>query len=163
MFSGNFAPRGWALCDGQLLAISAHPKLFQLIGNAYGGDGRTTFGLPDLRGRFAIQQGAGPGLSNHTLGEKGGAEQLVLTAAQMPAHSHAVACTEEEGEDMSPVDKFPAYATEDVQPWAGASDGSEMNAGMIKSSGSSQPVNISGPFLTISFIIAVEGIVPARS
>ena len=90
MFAGNFAPRGWALCDGQLLAVSQNDALFSLFGTIYGGDGRTTFGLPDLRGRIPIHAGSGPGLSPRRLGAKGGAENVTLTTAQLPAHKHDI-------------------------------------------------------------------------
>ena len=88
MFAGNFAPRGWAFCDGQLLAVSQNDALFSLLGTIYGGDGRTTFGLPDMRGRIPIHAGHGPGLSERRLGAKGGAEQVTLTVNQMPSHGH---------------------------------------------------------------------------
>ncbi len=87
-FGFNFAPRGWARCDGQLLPISSNSALFSLLGTTYGGDGRTTFGLPDLRGRAALHQGQGPGLSNRNLGQRAGAENTTLTVNQMPSHNH---------------------------------------------------------------------------
>ncbi len=90
MFGGNFAPRGWALCDGQLLAISSNTALFSIIGTTYGGDGRTTFALPDLRGRASIHPGNGPGLSAYRLGERGGVEDVTLSSRQIPSHNHAV-------------------------------------------------------------------------
>lgn len=93
MFAGNFAPRGWAFCEGQLLAISSHSALFSLLGTTYGGDGRTTFGLPDLRGRTPIHPGHGPGLSSYKLGQRGGQETVTLTQLQMPSHSHTVTVT----------------------------------------------------------------------
>ena len=89
MFAGNFAPRGWAFCDGQLLAVSQNDALFSLLGTIYGGDGRTTFGLPDMRGRVAIHAGSGPGLSPRRLGAKAGSEKETLTVNQMPSHTHA--------------------------------------------------------------------------
>ncbi|MBD3756388.1 MAG: phage tail protein, partial [Gammaproteobacteria bacterium] len=88
MFAGNFAPRGWAFCDGQLLAVSQNDALFSLLGTIYGGDGRTTFGLPDMRGRIPVHQGSGPGLSPRRLGSKSGAETETLTVNQMPSHTH---------------------------------------------------------------------------
>ena len=91
MFGGNFAPRGWALCDGQFLSISSYPALFSILGTYYGGDGRSTFALPDLRGRVPKHIGNGPGLSPVNIGQKGGSETVTLTNAQLPAHSHAVA------------------------------------------------------------------------
>jgi microcystin-dependent protein len=90
MFAGNFAPRGWALCDGQLLSVSSNAALFSLLGTTYGGDGRTTFALPDLRGRTAIHPGSGPGLSTRRLGERGGSETTTLSISQMPAHNHTI-------------------------------------------------------------------------
>ena len=90
MFAGNFAPRNWAFCDGQLLSISQNDALFSLFGTIYGGDGRTTFGLPDLRGRTAVHPGTGPGLSNRRWGEKGGTETTTMTINQMPVHHHVI-------------------------------------------------------------------------
>ena len=94
IFAGNFAPRGWAFCDGQLLAISANSALFSLLGTTYGGDGRTTFGLPDLRGRAAIGPRHGPGLSNYALGQRGGVETVTLNITQIPSHTHLATVTE---------------------------------------------------------------------
>ena len=92
MFGGNFAPRGWAFCDGQLLAISSNTALFSLLGTTYGGDGRTTFGLPELRGRFAMHPGNGPGLSSRKLGQKGGSERVTLAITNLPSHTHQLRC-----------------------------------------------------------------------
>src|SRR3954468_23228168 len=90
MFGGNFAPRGWAFCNGQILSIAQNTALFSLLGTTYGGNGQTTFGLPDLRGRVAVSAGQGPGLSNYSLGELAGSESVTLTSANMPAHNHSV-------------------------------------------------------------------------
>src|SRR5262245_46307226 len=103
VFGFNFAPLGWATCDGQLLAISQNTALFSLIGTFYGGDGQTTFGLPDLRSRVPLHQGQGPGLSAHSLGSKTGAESVTLTAQQMPSHTHPVSCHGTKGASNSPV------------------------------------------------------------
>ncbi|MCP3973971.1 MAG: phage tail protein [bacterium] len=89
-FAGNFAPRGWALCNGQLLQISQNPALFSVLGTTYGGDGRTTFALPDMRGRSPIHMGTGPGLSNRRLGERGGSETTTISVANLPAHTHTI-------------------------------------------------------------------------
>ena len=106
MFAGNFAPRGWAFCDGQLLAVSQNDALFSLFGTIYGGDGRTTFGLPDLRGRIPLHQGHGPGLSERRLGSKGGGENETLTINQMPSHTHIFSATTLPGEpDGSPGER----------------------------------------------------------
>ena len=93
MFGGNFAPRGWAFCDGQLLSISSNSALFSILGTTYGGDGRTTFGLPDLRGRVAMHPGSGPGLTQRRLGEKSGMETVTLTTNQIPSHNHTATAT----------------------------------------------------------------------
>jgi len=112
MFGGNFAPRGWAFCDGQLLAISSNTALFSLLGTTYGGDGRTTFGLPDLRGRVSVHPGNGPGLSPYRLGEKGGAEDVVLNQTQMPNHTHFASV--EGGGTTVPIGNKPITATATV-------------------------------------------------
>src|SRR5262245_2996958 len=103
MVGFNFAPLGWALCNGQLLAISQNTALFSLLGTTYGGNGQTTFALPDLRGRIPIHQGQGPGLSNRVLGEVGGQESVALTSQQMPAHTHALLASPSPGTTISPV------------------------------------------------------------
>ena len=114
MFGGNFAPRSWAFCDGQLLPISQNTALFSLLGTIYGGDGRTTFALPDLRGRVPMHQGNGPGLTPRNLGSKGGEENVALNQQQMPSHTHAavveVHCSSEDGESDEAADNFPAKA-----------------------------------------------------
>ena len=102
-FGGNFAPRGWALCDGQLLAISQNAALFSILGTTYGGDGRTTFGLPELRGRLALHPGNGPGLSNYQLGQRSGQEDVSLNVNQIPAHSH------QKGQKGSKNYQFPSF------------------------------------------------------
>jgi len=103
MFAGNFAPRGWAFCDGQLLAVSQNDALFSLLGTIYGGDGRTTFGLPDMRGRTPLHAGQGPGLSNRRLGAKAGAENVTLTVNQLPSHRHDWQATTALASSQSPV------------------------------------------------------------
>ena len=103
LFAGNFAPRGWALCDGQLLAINQRQALFSILGTMYGGDGRTTFGLPDLRGRVPVHAGEGPGLTKRSLGQKGGAETHVLTVHEMPSHAHQAMGSADPGKQSSPL------------------------------------------------------------
>src|SRR3954469_21155899 len=103
MFSGNFPPVGWAMCDGQLMPIRQNTALFSLLGTTYGGDGRVTFGLPDLRGRVPINAGQGPGLSNYSLGEVAGTESVTILQSQMPAHTHAVACNTGSASQPSPA------------------------------------------------------------
>src|SRR6185295_12464655 len=108
MFAGNFAPRNWAFCNGQLLSIAQNTALFSILGTTYGGDGRTTFALPDLRGRVPIHPGQGPGTSNYSLGQQGGVENVTVTQNQLPAHSHGVNAVAQGGNQASPVGNLPA-------------------------------------------------------
>src|SRR5208337_1330025 len=108
IFAGNFAPVNWAFCDGSTLSISQNATLFNLIGTTYGGNGQTTYNLPDLRGRVAIHQGTGAGLSPYVLGQAGGVESVPLTNQQLPGHTHVVQCNETAGDTRSPVGGFPA-------------------------------------------------------
>jgi microcystin-dependent protein len=161
MFAGTFAPRGWAFCDGQLLAVSQNDALFSLLGTIYGGDGRTTFGLPDLRGRLPIHAGQGPGLSNRRLGSKLGSEKETLTVNQIPSHTHAYTGTDNDAARTSPDGSFPARAVGDVYK-AGTAVRVNMNSGSLSGTGGSQSHTNLMPFLCISFIIALFGIYPSR-
>ena len=160
MFGGNFAPRGWAFCDGQLLAVSQNDALFSLLGTIYGGDGRTTFGLPDLRGRVPIHQGQGPGLSERRLGSKGGAESVTVTTSQLPSHSHTLqgsttlATEEGPGGNVTAQTESSVYGTETPL--------SAMAADTIGAVGGSQSHTNVMPFLCVHFIIALFGIYPSR-
>jgi len=160
MFAGNFAPRGWAFCDGQLLAVSQNDALFSLLGTIYGGDGRTTFGLPDLRGRLPIHAGHGPGLSERRLGSKAGAEKVTLTVNQMPSHGHPMQASTQAAADALPENKVlaqsdaPFYGVE--TPFAPMSSESLTHTG-----GSRSHTNLM-PFLCIHFIISLVGIYPSR-
>lgn len=163
MFAGNFSPRGYALCDGQLLAVSQNDALFSLLGTLYGGDGRTTFGLPDLRGRLPIHMGSGPGLTPRKLGAKGGQETVTVAEAQLPAHSHTLTATTQAGSDGSAKNAQPAQSTVgvylrnpnplSVRP---LTDNTISNIG-----GSQAHTNIM-PFQCLNFIIALFGIYPSR-
>jgi len=155
----NFAPRGWALCQGQLLAISQYQALFSLLGTMYGGDGRTTFGLPDLRGRVPIGFGQGPGLSSHNQGSAGGTETVALTAAQMPSHSHAVNANNSDATDTVPTNQYPAAGG----AYTANNPNTTMNANMIGASGGNQAHQNMQPFLALNWIIALEGVYPSRS
>jgi microcystin-dependent protein len=165
MFAGNFAPRGWAYCDGQLLAVSQNDALFSLLGTIYGGDGRTTFGLPDMRGRIPIHAGSGPGLSSRRLGAKGGGEDVTLTDNQLPSHNHTplkasnaqANSTDPAGQSTSKADKF------SYRPAGGFPPNQAMNAAAIGSVGSRQAHTNLMPFLCIHFIIALFGIYPSRN
>ena len=163
MFAGNFAPKGWAFCQGQLLLIAQNQALFALLGTTYGGDGRTTFALPDLRGRAPIGFGQGPGLSYKYLGQQFGTETVTLTTAQMPAHSHTVNAVTSEGNQNLPTNSLPANTKTLDKEYSDAASNTTMKSGMIGITGSSQPVNISQPSLGVNFIIALQGIYPSRN
>lgn len=161
MFAGNFAPRGWAFCDGQLLAVSQNDALFSLLGTIYGGDGRTTFGLPDLRGRLPIHAGTGPGLSPRREGAKGGEEEVTVTVNQMPSHTHEFQATQSAANDTRPVGRTAAQvAAADV--WSTRSQDVNMASESISQIGGSQSHTNLMPFLCVNFIIALFGIYPSR-
>ncbi len=166
MFASYFAPRGWALCDGQLLSIPQHDALFSLLGITYGGDGRTNFGLPDLRGRMPIHKGTGSGLSSRSWGERGGAETATVSIAQLPSHSHAHhGAVQKAGRSdpsdalrasyVGPTDGIPAFGNLDDPPVPMADD-------TITSAGGGQAHANVQPFLCVNFIIALVGIFPSR-
>lgn len=159
MFAGNFAPRGWALCDGQLLAISQNSALFSILGTTYGGDGRTTFALPDLRGRVPLHPGNGPGLSQYRLGERTGTEQVTLTSANLPPHTHSLSASTAPSNDDTPVGN--SFAGGEF--YVSSSPNAAMNPASIGSTGNGQGFDVVQPVLGINFIIALEGIFPSRS
>ena len=161
MFGFNFAPRGWASCSGQLIAIQQNTALFSLLGTTFGGDGRTTFGLPDLRGRTPMNSGQGPGLNQRQLGESGGSETVTLSVTQLPPHVHQVSlpCSTDDGNAGAAKGNFPASTpTPNYATVANAS----MGAGTSGPSGNGQPIPIVPPFLAVNFCIALEGIYPSR-
>ncbi len=163
MFAGNFAPRGWAFCDGQLLAVSQNDALFSLLGTIYGGDGRTTFGLPDMRGRLAMHAGSGPGLSPRRLGAKAGTEQETLTVNQLPSHHHNINATNASGASTTPTGNLARDAAgSDIYIQALTATTSQLNPnGMSDTGGSRSHTNLM-PFLCINYIIALFGIYPSR-
>ena len=165
MFGGNFAPRGWAMCNGQLMSISQNTALFSLLGTQFGGDGVQTFGLPDLRGRSPLSQGTGPGLSPFVVGQMGGTEQVTLTSAQMPAHSHLVNADGNAGGKNIPTGNYPGSVSPNAAEkiYSPGPPSGTMNAGMIASSGNNQPVPMRPPYLCVTFIIALTGIFPSRN
>ncbi len=155
MFAGNFAPAGWMFCEGQLLPISENETLFQLIGTTYGGDGESTFAVPDLRGRLPIHQGNG-----FILAETGGAEEITLTVNQIPVHSHALLGAAVSGNQTSAVNGLPANSL-NVTPYRNTSTDSNMHPAAIAPAGGSQPHTNFQPYLCISFIISLFGIFPS--
>lgn len=176
MFGGNFAPRSWAFCDGQLMPISQNEALFSLLGTTYGGDGRTSFALPDLRGRVSVHPGSGPGLSTYRLGQRGGTEHNHLNVTQLPSHNHAAVgaiATSAEPASNNPEGSYIAPVTVEVrgQEADTAAFGSTANSKMADNSveitigmtGGSQAVNNIQPYLGVYHIIALYGIYPSRN
>lgn len=162
MFAGNFAPRGWAFCDGQLLAVSQNDALFSLLGTIYGGDGRTTFGLPELRGRIPIHAGTGPGLSPRRLGAKFGTEEETLTTNQLPAHRHTVNGTSEPATAQTGQNNFYAAALDNTYRAQGSFSLTTMENNAVTNTGGGQSHLNLMPTLCINFIIALFGIYPSR-
>ncbi|HET7549049.1 MAG TPA: tail fiber protein [Usitatibacter sp.] len=162
MFAGNFAPVGWLFCNGDALPISQYEVLYTLLGTTYGGDGMTTFNLPDLRGRTPIHQGQGPGLSARTMGDSLGSETVSLTAAQMPQHFHPVSASSAKATDPGPSAGMVWGVVENGQ-YANPPANAAMSLNATTASGKSAPHPNMGPFQAVSFIIATEGIFPSRS
>jgi microcystin-dependent protein len=180
MFAGNFAPRGWALCEGQVLAISQNTALFSLLGSTYGGDGRTTYALPDLRSRVPVGTGNGPGLLNYRLGQQGGAENNTLTVNQLPSHTHLAtgtvtpnASTEKATSD-DPTGKYPSAAVypisrAELKPVLTYGDTTNAKMGSnpvnvtVSNTGGNQAINNIQPYLSINYIICIDGTYPSRN
>jgi microcystin-dependent protein len=164
IFAGNFAPTGWALCNGQLLPISQNTALFSLVGTTYGGDGKSTFGLPNLQGSAPMFWGQGPGLTDRVIGESGGEQSVTLLSGEMPAHNHALMASTGPASSRAPADAAlarsrngNAYQTTVNQNVA------SMSAQAVSPAGGSLPHNNMQPFLVLTFIIAMQGIFPPRS
>ena len=162
-FGFSFAPRGWAKCDGQLLQIASNQALFSLLGTTYGGDGRTTFGLPDLRGRTALHVGQGAGLTKRVLGATGGAESVVLTANQMPAHTHAA--TLRAAAETADTSKPQGKVLGSAQFYRNPPADTNLDAGAITvaNSGGNQAHPNMQPFVVVNWCIALTGVFPSRS
>lgn len=164
MFGGTFAPAGWAMCQGQLQAIAQNDTLFNLIGTTYGGDGQTTFGLPDLQGRLPLHAGQGPGISqSYQLGEKAGVESVTLTVQQIPLHTHTFLATQDIGQNAQPQNAFYAQVStgqlysEPLDPLV------NMNQNMAGPVGGSQPHENMMPYLVLTFIISLFGVFPTQN
>lgn len=162
MFAGNFAPRGWAFCDGQLQAVSQNDALFSLLGTIYGGDGRTTFGLPDLRGRTPLHAGTGPGLSARRLGTGGGIEEVTLTVNQLASHSHDFNANPLAGDKSAPAGNVVAGRIGDPTYVESDQDVDMAGAATSNAGGSQSHTNLM-PTLCVHFIIALYGIYPSRN
>ncbi len=156
IFAGNFAPAGWMFCEGQILPISENETLFQLIGTTYGGDGESTFALPDLRGRIPIHQG-----NSFILAETGGAEEITLTVQQIPAHSHPLLASTQNGGQTNPGNNVVAASPGNVFPYIADPPGLNMAPGAIGPVGGSQPHTNFQPYLCVDFIISLFGIFPS--
>lgn len=161
MFGGNFAPAGWMFCDGSALPISENDSLFILIGTTYGGDGQTTFNLPDLRGRVPIHQGTNPSTgTSFTIGEAAGVETVTLTTQQMPLHSHALAATNAIGTQADPGGNLLANS-QGPQPYIQEDPDGALNAQALVATGGNQPHDNMQPYLGINFIICLFGVYPS--
>ena len=162
IFGFNFAPNGWALCDGQLLPISQNTALFSLLGTQYGGDGKSTFALPNLQGSAAIQQGQGNGLSERFVGETGGSQTVTLNASEMPLHAHTLSASILPADSPNPTGAYTAAPGND-NLYAAPNGVQPMASQCLPAAGGSQPHNNMQPYLTMNFCIAMQGIFPPRS
>jgi len=172
IFAGNFAPRGWAFCNGQIVSIAVNDALFALLGTTYGGDGVNTFALPDLRSRVAVGTGQGAGLSNYTLGEMGGSENVNLLTSNLPNHNHsflslsgAPGASTAAGTDPSPVNNVPAAVTNAIYTDVPDGVGMGVQTSVVATpvAGNSMPLPVLSPVLAMNYIICVEGIFPSRN
>lgn len=161
MFAGNFAPAGWMICDGQTLPISENETLFQLIGTTYGGDGESTFNLPNLQSRIPLHMGTGPDGTTYQIGEMAGVEQVTLTTQQIPVHSHPLAASTTAGADGSPGGNVLATTGGGISLYYEGGVDTPLNAAAIAPVGGSQPHENTQPFLCINYIISLFGIFPS--
>jgi microcystin-dependent protein len=157
----NFAPNGWAFCDGSLLSVSENTALFSLLGTTYGGNGTSTFALPDLRGRAPIGAGEGPGLSSYTLGMQGGVEQVTLTLSQIPNHSHVAMAAASVANTGSPLGAY--WGMPRALLYSSSAPAVEMSTGALGSTGGGTPVSVLKPYLVMNYIIALQGVYPSHS
>lgn len=162
IFPFNFAPKGWAFCNGQLLPISQNTALFSLLGTNYGGDGRSTFGLPNLQGAVPMHSDQGPGLSSYVIGQTGGSETVTLLASEVPSHTHGLSASSSDGVDSSPGNSSLAAGI-GIGAYAVPSGGAALAVGSVAVSGGSQPHNNMMPYLTFNFCIALQGVFPPRA
>jgi microcystin-dependent protein len=164
IFPFNFAPRGWAFCDGQLLPISQNTALFSLVGTFYGGDGKSTFALPDLQGSVPVHHGQGPGLSRYDVGQLGGSDAVTLLQSEIPSHSHALRANPQLGDSPSPAADRAIARLGSINVYQTTSNANltPMAAESLPPAGGSQPHNNLQPYLTLNFCIALQGVFPPR-
>lgn len=159
----NFAPKGWAWCDGQILPISQNTALFSLLGTTYGGNGTSNFALPDLQGRAPMHPGQGPGLSLHDLGETGGSETVTLLESEIPSHSHGWGASNADGIEQSPVGQLLAGGVGGIAMYGAVGSLTPMSDSSLAPAGGDQPHNNLMPYLTFYFNIALQGVFPPRT
>ncbi|HEY2769717.1 MAG TPA: tail fiber protein [Solirubrobacteraceae bacterium] len=162
MFGGNFAPVNWAVCSGQVIAISQNDTLYSLIGTTYGGDGVNTFNLPDLRSRVPVHQGQGTGLSNYVIGQVAGVENVTLTTNQIPSHTHTISANAATGDQTSPTNTVLAGG-DGVSRYVAGTPATAMSNQAVNSQGGSQPHTNLQPLLAVTFIICLYGVYPSRN
>jgi len=164
IFAFNFAPKGWAFCDGQILPLSQNTALFSLLGTTYGGDGKSNFALPDMQGNAPMHPGQGPGLSLHDLGETGGSDTVSLLESEIPSHSHGVSVSAGDGTDQSPVGEKLATGVGGISQYAPNSGAlTQLSDNALAPAGGDQPHNNLQPYLTLNFCIALQGVFPPRT
>ena len=162
IFGFNFAPRGWAFCDGQILPLSQNTALFSLLGTTYGGNGMNTFGLPDLQGRVPMQPGQGPGLSLYDLGQEGGSETISLLESEIPAHAHTLSAdTQDQGDNFGPSPLM-ALGRANIYQSTTGSNLTTLSDSALAPAGGDNPHNNMQPYLTLNFCIALQGVFPPR-
>ncbi|BCU78624.1 tail fiber protein [Luteolibacter sp. LG18] len=161
IFPFNFAPKGWAFCDGQLLPLSQNTALFSLLGTTYGGNGKSNFALPDMQGNAPMHPGQGPGLSLHDLGETGGSETVTLLESEIPAHNHIVSVSVADGTEQTPVNQRLATGV-GIGQYTAVASLSPLNFNALAPAGGDQPHNNLMPYLTLNFCIALQGVFPPR-
>jgi len=162
IFPFNFAPKGWAFCDGQILPISQNTALFSLLGTTYGGDGKSTFGLPNMQGNAPMHPGQGPGLSLHDLGETGGSDTVSLIESEIPSHSHALIVSLSDGLFTQPSGQLFSQGV-GVNIWGTTTLDTQFSDNAIAPAGGDQPHNNMQPYLTLNFCLALQGVYPPRT
>ncbi|MEO7254603.1 MAG: tail fiber protein [Casimicrobium sp.] len=163
IFPFNFAPKGWAFCDGQILPLSQNTALFSLLGTTYGGDGKSNFALPNMQGSAPMHPGQGPGLSLHDLGETGGSETVRLLESEMPSHPHTLAADVLDIADTNVVSPNASFALSSGGTLYQAASNTQLSVGALAVTGGAQPHNNMQPYLTLNFCIALQGVFPPRT